>query len=165
MLAHRITPTYLERVERLAKGTKDPALADYYRRTVRLDSILSALNDIRGLLRAGQIIEADIALETLRTNWMVVEHRFTQPFFQTGAKQLPHLDSGRTQFNAKRKRVADRKHRRWIAEARNAWKHNRRLTVSACAGYVIKKLKLKAAQKTVEDVIRRFHPKKVGDAG
>jgi hypothetical protein len=164
--AGRMTPAYLAQVERLAKLTPDPLWADLYRRTLRPDSITPRLNEIRRRLKDGQIIGAHGLLESFRMNVEFAERHLNHPIFQTGAKQRQYLDSARAKTNAERKRKADRKHREWVAAAQNAWKHNSRLTVSACADNVVTKLKLKPKQKkTVADVIRNFRPKKVGDAG
>jgi hypothetical protein len=165
MRAGQLPPAYLERIAWLAKRTKDPLLADHFRKSMQPGRIVSAVGNIRRQLKAGEFIEADKALEALGENLAEVERRSTYPFFQTGAKQRQHLDSGRAQGNAKRKRAAGRKHRQWAAEAQNAWKANPGFSVARCARYLIKKLNLKEKQKTIEDVIRNFHPKKVGDAG
>jgi hypothetical protein len=161
----RVTPAYLAQVEKLAKRTKDPLLADHFRKTVRPDRIASAVADIRMQLKTGQIIEADRALDYLKENLNDVESRLKYPFFQTGAKQRKYLDGERTKTNAKRRRVANQIHRKWAAEAQNAWKLNPRLTVSACAKNLITKFKLNARPKTVADAIRNFRPQKVGGAG
>ena len=79
-----------------------------------------------------------------------------------GAKLAPTFESGRTIANAGRQAAASQEHRRWVAAAREAWKRNQRLSVSACARTVIKRLELKAGLKTVSDVIRSH--KKVGEA-
>jgi hypothetical protein len=165
MRVSHITPAYLEQVERLAKRTKDPALAQYFRDTMKPDRIASALDNIRTQLKAGQIVEADKQFEYLQTNLVGVENLLRYPIFQTGSKQRKSLDNTRTRANAKRKRAADRKHRNWVAKAQKAWKHNPRLTVSACAKHLIEKYKLKAKTKTVADAIRKHRLKKVGGAG
>ena len=163
--ASRLTPADLARVERLAKRTKDPALANYFRSTMQPDQIASAVDDIFRHLEAGQIVEADIVFETLKANVALVESCLNRPIFQTGAKQRQYLDSARAKANAARKHEADRQHREWIAEAQSFWTRNSRRSVVDCADKVIKKLKISAKPKTVEDVIRNFHPKKVGGAG
>jgi hypothetical protein len=160
-----ITPAYLAQVEKLAKRTEDPVLADHYRKTVRPDRIESAVADIRRQLEMGLIREADRALDRLKVNLELLESHLKHPFFRTGAKQRRFLDSGRTEINEKRKRGANQRHRKWALEAQNAWKHNPRLTVSACAIHLIAKFKLNARPKTVADAIRNFQPKKVGGAG
>jgi hypothetical protein len=164
--AGRIGPTYLAQVEKLAERSEDPLLADYFRKTLRPESIVSAVADIRRYLKAGQIIEADKALDSLKENVAAVVIRLNDPIFRTGAKQRKYLHSLRAKINAEKKRVANEQHQEWRAEARNVWKRNPELSVSRCAKIVIKNLKLKAKPKTVADAIRNLNPKKkVGDTG
>jgi hypothetical protein len=84
--AHRIDGRYLAQVEKLATRTQDPMLAEFFRDTVRPGSIASAIVTIRFRLRAGQIVEADMALDRLGRNLDFVEQHLTEPIFQKGLK-------------------------------------------------------------------------------
>jgi soluble cytochrome b562 len=90
--ARLIDAAYLAQVEKLAKQTDDKVLAEFFRRTMQSDRIVSAVDDIRTLLKEGQIIEADRALERLEKNLEFVESHLRYPFFRTGAKQRKYLD-------------------------------------------------------------------------
>jgi hypothetical protein len=84
--AQRIDGRYLAQVEKLATRTQDPMLAEFFRDTVRPGSIASAIGTIRFRLRAGQIVEADMALDRLGRNLDFVEQHLTGPIFRKGLK-------------------------------------------------------------------------------
>lgn len=86
--AQKIDGRYLAQVEKLATRTKakDPVLAEFFRDTVRTGSIASALATIRFRLRAGQVVEADMALDRLGRNLEFIDQHLAQPIFRMGAK-------------------------------------------------------------------------------
>jgi hypothetical protein len=84
--------------------------------------------------------------------------------YKTGEGNYRGLSLRRDAHNAHLKVTAEREHRKWIAEAKDIWRRNPGHGVTRCAGLVIAKLGLRAANKTVADAIRPHRPKKVGDA-
>lgn len=80
----RIDQNYLAGIERLAKRTKDPILADFFRTTMTPARISSALANIRFRLSQGQIVDADMALERLKREIDAVEAHLRTPVLRAG---------------------------------------------------------------------------------
>jgi hypothetical protein len=68
------------------------------------------------------------------------------------------------QANAKRSARATKEHLRWIAEAKEIWRRNPRLSHEACARLLIKHLGLKCSKDTVRKRIAGYKLRKVGNA-
>jgi len=160
-----IDARYAAQIERRVRRLKaDDVLANFFRNTVNPRRIEAEIDDIRTLLQAGSVIDADRSLERLQTNLEFVENHLRHPIFTLGLKQTAALDRRREGANAKSRAAAAPKHRRWLVLAETAWRSRRSLSVEACARYVIANCKEKdrAAPKTIADVIRNRKPKKAG---
>jgi hypothetical protein len=85
----RVDAKYLAQVEKLARRTSDAALANTFRYAVDPRWIRSAIDSIRMELEAGQILEADAALERLKNRLEFVEAHLKRPIFRMGLKFDP----------------------------------------------------------------------------
>lgn len=93
-------------------------------------------------------------------NQAKIDCAFGKPL-TTGIKQTARLGESSRAANAQRKREASAEHARWHKEAAAVWKRRSKLSTSACATAVIKRLKLSGvAVKTVADRIRHLAPPK-----
>ena len=86
--ARLINAEYLKEVEKLAARTDDTVLADFFRRTMRPGRIALELENIRMKLELGQVVEADIALETLKNRIHYVESKLRSRVFNIGLQFL-----------------------------------------------------------------------------
>jgi hypothetical protein len=80
----RIDKNYLAGIDRLANRTRDRVLADFFRQTMNPGRISSALSHIRFCLSQGQIVEADKALERLKSSIDTVEGYLRRPVLNAG---------------------------------------------------------------------------------
>jgi hypothetical protein len=155
---------YIAQVEKWARRTQDPAIANFYCHVMRPEQIRHDLRNVRWLLKTGAIAKAYETLEQLKAILTLVENNLRHQIFKTGLKQHRVLEDERTKTNANRKSKAARRHQQWRIEAQKVWERSSWLSVSACAKCVIKNLKIDSKKKTVADAIRDLSPKKRGSS-
>jgi len=104
--AGRIDGTYLAEVEKLAAKTTDPALAAFYRATMKPKRILSGVQWVRRtLLDPGDTVAADQALDRLRVPLEFVDSQLQRRYFAIGIAQVL---GGKNRAKDKANRTADR---------------------------------------------------------
>jgi hypothetical protein len=116
--ARKLDEGYAAEVEKLARRTRDPVLAQYFRETMNSNRIVTRLAHIRALLRIGNLIEADKAFDRLRMELQFVEAHLQKRYLDIGFRKarggeigtaLRHADAEdrrrrmRTMFAALRK--------------------------------------------------------------
>jgi hypothetical protein len=84
---------------------------------------------------------------------------------KSGLKRRESLDRAREATNAKRQVRATESYGQWRAAATEVWSLKPGMRVTPCAKVVIKRLGIKASEKTVADQIRGLRPGKSGGAG
>jgi hypothetical protein len=110
----------------------------------------------------GEIVAAALHLGALLNEAeTVARHGGT---YLTGARVRGGLEKRRNARNDAVRQQANSRHNHWIASAQEIWLRHPHQTTSRCADLVIRALGLHESRKTVADVIRPHHPKKVGDA-
>jgi hypothetical protein len=80
----KVDDKYLAAVAKLAKRTKDAALAYHFQQTARPDLIASELQHIRNLLRADKLRDADRSLESLQNNLQLLEGHLRRRYLKAG---------------------------------------------------------------------------------
>jgi hypothetical protein len=92
--ARKLDEGYAAEVEKLAKRTRDPVLARYFRETMDSKRILTRLAHIRRLLKVGNLIEADEAFDRLRGELQFVEAHLQKRYLNIGFKKARGGESG-----------------------------------------------------------------------
>jgi hypothetical protein len=80
----KVDDNYLAEVAKLAKRTKDAALAYHFQQTARSNLIVSELRHIRNLLAANKLIDADHWLESLQNNLQLLEGHLRRRYLTAG---------------------------------------------------------------------------------
>jgi hypothetical protein len=85
--ARKLDEGYAAEVEKLARRTRDPVLAQYFRETMNSNRIVTRLAHIRALLRIGNLIEADKAFDRLRMELQFVEAHLQKRYLDIGFRK------------------------------------------------------------------------------
>ena len=113
----RLSKGYLAEVEKLARRTRDPAKARYFRDTMDLRIIAIRCAQIRKLARDGKLIEAHGAFENLRAELQSVEWLLQRRYLSAGLGKV----QGAEDATARRQAVTEDRYdkiRNWFAALR-----------------------------------------------
>jgi hypothetical protein len=92
--ARKIDEGYAAEVEKLARRTRDPVLARFFRETMDPKHIVTGLAHIRMLLRVGKLIEADGAFDRLRDELQFVEAHLQKRYLGIGFRKARGGEGG-----------------------------------------------------------------------
>jgi hypothetical protein len=98
--ARKIDEGYAAEVEKLARRTRDPELARFFRETIDPKLIAIRLAHIRMLLRVDKLIEADGAFDNLRAQFQFVEAHLQKRYLRAGLGKIQGAETATARRHA-----------------------------------------------------------------
>jgi hypothetical protein len=104
----RLSKGYLAEVEKLARRTRDPRTAQYFRETMDPGRINLRLGQILKLVRAGKLIQADDAFDHLRVELESIDLLLQRRYLSAGLGSVQAAETATAHRQAKAEDLSDK---------------------------------------------------------
>ena len=115
----QLSKGYLAEVERLARRTRDPWMARYYRETMDPGLIKLRLGQILNLARTGKLIRADSPSNSLRAELQSIDGLLQRRYLSAGLGKVQGAETATVRRQAKAADRHDKIHKRFTALRRS----------------------------------------------